>query len=61
MTRTRASIEGGYARKTVSLPKALVVRIGEYLREHKPDMTLSGFMTKAAEHKINQLEKRNGK
>ena len=59
MTRTRAPIDGGYARKTVSLPQALVNRIEKHLRK-KPGMTLSVFMTTAAEHKINALE-RNGK
>ena len=33
MTRTRAPIDGGYARKTVSLPQALVNRIEKHLRK----------------------------
>ena len=60
MIRLRASVEGGYARKTLSLPRQLVERIERYLAT-KPGLTISAFMTTVAENKINQVEKKNGK
>jgi len=48
MTRARASVTGGYTRKTVSLPAALVVKIDGYLKK-TPGLTMSAFLTAAAE------------
>lgn len=48
MSRPRASVNGGYDRKTISLPPALSARISKYLEEHQ-ELTMSSFMTQAAE------------
>lgn len=55
MKRTRASIEGGYARKTLSLPATLVEQIETIL---KPGETLSLFITNAAERELERETKR---
>lgn len=55
MKRTRASIEGGYVRKTLSLPAMLVEQIEAIL---KPGETLSLFITTAAEHEFAREKKR---
>ena len=47
MSRSRAPIEGGYTRKTLSLPTDLVDEIEEKLKE-APGLTMSSFMTEAA-------------
>ena len=49
--RPRAPVEGGYARKTISLPQDLVDKIEERLSE-SPGLTLSTFMTEAAELRL---------
>lgn len=54
--RTRAPVDGGYARKTVSLPQDLVDRIEEHLSE-SPGLTLSTFMTEAAELRLSPPKK----
>jgi len=51
MSRVRAQIEGGYTRKTLSLPTDLVDRIENKLKE-SPGLTISAFMTDAAEIKL---------
>lgn len=55
MKRTRASIEGGYVRKTLSLPALLVTEIQSIL---KPGETLSLFITNAAERELERETKR---
>lgn len=57
MGRNRASIDGGYIRKTMSLPTELVQRIEEHLAE-TPGLTMSSFMSIAGEDKIGRIEKR---
>ena len=52
MSRSRASIDGGYTRKTVSLPTDLVGRIEAFLDDN-PGLTISAFLTEAAEKKLN--------
>jgi hypothetical protein len=52
MSRPRASAAGGYDRKTISLPPTLSAEISKYLKEH-PDLTMSSFMTRAAEQFLN--------
>ena len=52
MSRSRGSIDGGYTRKTVSLPSTLVDRIEAKLEE-EPGLTISVFLTDAAEMKLN--------
>lgn len=44
--RARGTITGGYVRKTLSLPKALVEEIESNLA---PGVTISVFMTEAGE------------
>lgn len=56
MTRLRGRIRGGYTRKTLSLPAALVKRIEKHLARSEPEVTMSAFITKAAEQKLRQLE-----
>jgi hypothetical protein len=51
MGRVRAQITGGYTRKTLSLPTDLVDRIEAKLEE-TPGLTISAFMTEAAENKL---------
>jgi len=51
MSRVRAQIDGGYTRKTLSLPTDLVDRIEDRLKE-TPGLTISAFMTEAAESKL---------
>lgn len=51
MSRVRAQIDGGYTRKTLSLPTDLVARIEAKLKE-TPGLTISAFMTEAAESKL---------
>lgn len=60
MSRSRASIEGGYSRKTISLPSELVERIEEYLQE-SPGLTMSAFMTEAAEKRLDPNKGRKAK
>lgn len=48
MTRLRAPIEGGYVRKTVSLPARLVRQI-DVLLNAEPGLSMSAFITRAAE------------
>lgn len=57
MTRNRAPIDGGYVRKTVSLPAELVERIENHLSD-TPGLTLSAFISEAGEAKISKIEKR---
>jgi metal-responsive CopG/Arc/MetJ family transcriptional regulator len=57
MTRNRASIAGGYVRKTVCIPSTLLERI-EAIREEEPGLSLSAFMTKAAELLVSRQEKK---
>lgn len=57
MTRSRAPVSGGYVRKTVSLPAALVERI-EAIREDEPELTMSALMTRAAELYVSRQEKK---
>ena len=47
MSRVRAPIKGGYTRKTLSLPADLVDEIESKLEE-TPGLTMSAFMTEAA-------------
>lgn len=60
MTRNRSPIDGGYIRKTVSLPASLVDRI-EAVREENPGLTMSSLMTTAAELYISRQEKKKRK
>jgi hypothetical protein len=60
MTRNRAPIDGGYARKTISLPTELVTRIEAHLKE-TPGLTMSAFMSFAGEDRIVRIEKRKTK
>jgi hypothetical protein len=57
MTRNRAPVDGGYVRKTLSLPASLVDRI-EAVRAEEPGLTMSSLMTKAAEIYISRQEKK---
>ena len=57
MSRNRASIDGGYARKTVSLPAELAKRIEEHLAA-TPGLTMSSFISIAAEDRMGRLEMR---
>ena len=52
MSRSRAPIEGGYTRKTLSLPSDLVDKIEEKLKE-TPGRTMSSFMTDAANNLLS--------
>lgn len=56
MTRARASVNGGYTRKTVSLPSSLVKQIDAFLAKH-PGVSFSAFMSDAGE----ALLKKNGR
>jgi hypothetical protein len=56
MSRSRAPIEGGYTRKTLSLPTDLVDKIEEKLKE-TPGLTMSSFMTEAAEKLLFPMRK----
>jgi len=60
MTRNRAPINGGYVRKTVSLPAELVERIEVHLSD-SPGLTLSAFISVAGEEKITKIERRRQK
>jgi hypothetical protein len=60
MTRNRAPINGGYVRKTVSLPAELVDRIEVHLAD-TPGLTLSAFISVAGEEKITKIERRRQK
>jgi len=53
--RNRASIPGGYVRKTVSLPAKLVERIENNL---EPGETFSSFMTDAADAHVTKIERK---
>lgn len=55
MSRNRAPIDGGYTRKTVSLPSSLVKRIEDQL---KPGETISAFLTVAGEDLLQKTKKR---
>lgn len=57
MRRARASVGGGYARKTLSLPRELVASIEGHL-ETTPGLTISSFMTAAAEDLLKKISKR---
>ncbi|TAL46428.1 MAG: hypothetical protein EPN91_00275 [Salinibacterium sp.] len=52
--RVRAQVAGGYVRKTVSLPASLVEQVNASL---EPGETISLFMTMAAAHHLNRLER----
>ena len=52
MSRARASVDGGYTRRTVTLPTDLDDKISEHL-EKNPGMTRSHFVTKAAEQALS--------
>jgi hypothetical protein len=60
MSRNRAPINGGYVRKTVSLPAELVKRIDGHL-ETIPGLTLSAFISDAGAERITRIEKRKAK
>jgi len=60
MTRNRASIEGGYVRKTVSLPADLVKR-SELLLEQDPETSMSVLVTRALEAHISKQEKKRNR
>lgn len=60
MTRNRAPIDGGYVRKTVSLPAELVKRIDDHL-DKTPGLTLSAFISNAGDDRITKIEKRKAK
>lgn len=57
MSRSRASLAGGYTRKTVSLPTSVVEAIEEYL-ESAPGVTISAFLTDAANDHLKKMSKR---
>jgi hypothetical protein len=57
MTRNRASVNGGYVRKTVSLPANLVDRI-QVILDADPELTMSAFMTRAGELYTSREEKK---
>jgi hypothetical protein len=52
MSRSRAPIKGGYTRKTLSLPTDLVEEIEGKLEE-TPGLTMSAFMTDAADRVLH--------
>lgn len=51
--RLRGQVAGGYVRKTLSLPASLVEQVERHLAAH-PGMTMSVFMTVAAEREIKR-------
>lgn len=57
MSRSRASVDGGYARKTISLPSDLNDRIASFLAEN-PGMTMSSFMTRTVEEFFDKGKKK---
>jgi len=57
VSRSRAPSDGGYSRKTVSLPTDLVKRIEIHLA-NTPGLTLSAFISIAGEDKIQRIERR---
>ena len=60
MTRPRASLDGGYTRKTISIPNELLDRI-EQLRQDNPEETFSSFMCAAARKVVELKERRREK
>jgi hypothetical protein len=52
--RSRGSIPGGYVRKTISLPAELAQRIEDQLQT-TPGVTLSTFMTTAADAHLTKI------
>ena len=60
MTRSRAPLEGGYIRKTITIPAELLDRI-ESVREENPEETFSAFMCAAARKVVEREEKRREK
>ena len=60
MSRNRAPVDGGYVRRTVSLPKELDDRIRAYLNE-TPGLTLSAFLSAAGDERVARFEKRKMK
>lgn len=55
--RKRGPINGGYVRKTVSLPSSLNDRIDAYLDDHE-GITISGLATVALTYHLSQTEPR---
>jgi len=60
MSRNRSSIDGGYVRKTVSLPAELVKR-SDALLEHDPELSMSVLVTRALEAHVSKQEKKRTK
>lgn len=60
MSRNRAPVNGGYVRKTISMPAELFKRIETYLGK-TPGLTLSAFMSDAGDEKIKKLPKRRSR
>jgi metal-responsive CopG/Arc/MetJ family transcriptional regulator len=54
MSRSRASVKGGYVRKTVSLPSKLVTDLERVLKK-RSGLTMSALMTEAAEEYLRQV------
>jgi len=48
MSRSRSSVNGGYARKTISIPNHLLERLEKHLGKNE-GLTLSALMTEAAQ------------
>jgi len=59
MTRKRAHVVGGYGRKTVSLPTAMMEEIDRFLTKQE-GMTWSMFLTDAGRKHLQDL-KRQGR
>lgn len=60
MSRPRAPIPEGYARKTISLPQSLANRLQSYL-DDSPGLTMSAFITELIEKKFSTKKGRKAK
>lgn len=57
MSRSRGTVEGGYVRKTISLPKNLLDNLEAHLEKHPGD-TLSKLLSDAGEEFLRQQKKK---
>ena len=57
MSRSRAQIDGGYVRKTVSLPAGVATEIANHLLT-RPGVTMSLFVTEACESMLKKIGKK---
>lgn len=55
MSRSRAPVDGGYVRKTVSLPSGQFGKVEAYLKK-SPGLTLSAFVTDAIDRELERID-----